>query len=51
MPAKRYPKDKSIMRQTSKIVEAYDNGKSALDIAKEFGTYVQNIYRILIKQE
>lgn len=40
-------KDSTLSKWTAEIVKAYEEGKSALVIAKEYGTYPQKIYRIL----
>lgn len=42
-------KNRYMLREMDEISKAYEGGKSALEIAKEYGTYVQKIYRILAK--
>ncbi len=42
-------KDRYFIRETAKIVKAYEGGKSAQCIAQEYGTYTQKIYRVLKK--
>lgn len=42
-------KDRYLLREMEDIVKDYESGKSAEMIAKEYGTYVQKVYRILKK--
>ena len=48
MPGRKV-KDRYMLRRTEEIVKEYEKGRSALEIAVEFGTYVQKVYRILDK--